>query len=129
VAHCLYDATESFNRHWPVTGVSQAVRTKAESDKEAITEGHGTVRATRSAGKTNIGVKQGFPRRLTNLVCLLKCQHEPWLGLNTHARGKLLHEMDPCRGCFPRSYSRFDVESITSRDIHLEADHRQDSRA
>ena len=30
--------------------------------KEAVTPGHGTVRAIRSAGKTNIGVKRGFPR-------------------------------------------------------------------
>ena len=37
-------------------------RTKAESDKEAVALGHGTVRAIRSAGKTNIGVKRGFLR-------------------------------------------------------------------
>jgi len=42
--------------------VSHRLRNKAESDKEAVAPGHGTVRAICSAGKTNIGVKRGFPR-------------------------------------------------------------------
>jgi hypothetical protein len=36
--------------------------THTRAYKEAVTPGHGTVRAIRSAGKTNIGVKRDFPR-------------------------------------------------------------------
>ena len=36
--------------------------THTRAYKEAVAPGHGTVRAIRSAGKTNIGVKRGFPR-------------------------------------------------------------------
>jgi len=43
--------------------------------------------------------------------------------------GKLLHEMDQCRCCFPRSCSRLDVDAIPSRDIHLETVVRHDCRA
>jgi len=51
---CLSAATESFNRHclWQVP---HRHRTKAESDKEAVTPGYGTVRAIRWAAKTNKG--------------------------------------------------------------------------
>jgi len=56
--------------------------------------GHGTVRAIHSAGKTNIRVKHGFPRRLTNGLCSPKCQYDPWHGLNARARGQLLRGMD-----------------------------------
>src|SRR5690242_20529202 len=35
--------------------------------------------------------------------------------------------MDPCRGCFPRSFSLFDVEFIPEWDVHLEADVRHDN--
>src|SRR5215472_12471460 len=87
-------------------------RTKAESDKEAVASGHGTVRAIRSACKTNIGGNTGLSSMNHKPSRSPKCQLDLWLGLNARARGKLLHEMDPCRCCFPRGCSRFDVDSI-----------------
>ena len=44
---------------WSLTDASQAAA-KPESHKEAVVPGHGTVRAIRSAGETNIRREMGF---------------------------------------------------------------------
>ena len=63
-------------------------RTKAESDKEAVAPGHGTVRATRSASKTTIRVKTGLSPMTRKPSSSPKYQHDPGLGLDARARGQ-----------------------------------------